>query len=229
MNGMSRRICREPAQYLLSTTRPLTISPLCYLERKVLLTPQEQEKAVEEQVGSSAGNAIRCSIVFGSLIDPRFKYLNCRICKIWSTARHTISKWGTAGEFPYDDAGIRFAGHNSRTVETAAQELSNSLDVEPAIGAMASVATIVHEKRYNLIPERDLTGGRRRSLRRTRGITPHVCATGDEETGYHHSESRIHRSTHCTLPFCLREPRFTFLWIQISQPDRSRTRFPGYR
>jgi hypothetical protein len=118
-----------------------------------LTSGQEEEKTVQGQIGCSAVDALRCSIVFGSLIDPCFEYLNCRICEIRTPARHSIAEGGRTGKFLYHDAGIGFARHNGGAVKSTAKNLCNGLNLEAAISAMAAVTAIVEKERNNLIPK----------------------------------------------------------------------------
>jgi hypothetical protein len=75
---------------------------------------------MKEEVGYSVIDAIRCSIVFGSLIDPSFEDLNCRVCEEGSTTGHPVTERRADGEFSHDDAGIGFAGDNGGAMNASA-------------------------------------------------------------------------------------------------------------
>ena len=131
-------------------------------------------------------DAILFSIGFGSLIDPCFENLHCGVCKIRPAPRHSISERRACGEFPYDHAGVGFAEDKSGTVNASLQELGDRLNIESTVPTMASVAPVVHEKRHDLVLERDVLGWRW-GIRFHR-IAPFVRATHEESGSDDHAD-----------------------------------------
>ena len=190
---------------------------LCYLARTALQTRQQrvQQTKVFEIFVCLSIDVIRCSIVFGSLIDPYFEDLNCRVRQVGPAPRHTVSEWRAGREFPYDETGIGFAGNKSGTVKAPSQELCNRLNIESAVSPMATVTSVVDEKRNDLVLERDVLSLRRRR-RRVYRIVPFVTAARNDDRRHERCQARCNtQTTHDPFPHCVCELRFTPSRTQI--------------